>query len=72
MKKLVLSVLAAVVLTTFLTACGKFTCGICLEEKSGSKKQAEFFGEKVDCCSDCYKELKELKDSLEELENLLG
>lgn len=62
MKKLVAIVCLVLVMATMLTACGKFKCGLCGEEKSGKKHEEKVMGEKITYCDDCYKELKELGD----------
>lgn len=57
MKKVfALAVLAGLLLT--LTACGKkFTCDLCMQEKSGKQHTSESMGVKVTVCDDCYKEI---------------
>ena len=60
MKKFVLLVVLVAMLSTLLCACGKFTCDLCGEEKSGKKHKEEVLGEKVVICDDCYKGLEEL------------
>ena len=64
MKKLICIVLLVVVMATMLTACGKFTCDFCGEEKTGKKYERELLGQEVDICKDCYEELEELAGSL--------
>ena len=63
MKKLICVVLLVVVIATMLTACGKFKCDLCGEEKSGKKYERELFGQEIDICKDCYKDLEELADA---------
>jgi hypothetical protein len=64
MKKLICVLLVVVMMATLLTACGKFKCELCGEEKSGKKHEGEVLGEKVVYCDECYKELEELKGAL--------
>ena len=64
MKKLICVLLVVVMMATLLTACGKFKCELCGEEKSGKKYEGEVLGEKVVYCDECYKELQELKNAL--------
>ena len=64
MKKLISVLLLVSVLATLLTACGKFECDLCGEEKSGKKYERELLGESIDICKDCYEELEELADAL--------
>ena len=64
MKKLICVLLLVVVLASMLTACGKFTCDSCKEEKTGKKYKVEVMGEKAEICKDCNEKLEELKDAL--------
>lgn len=64
MKKLISILLLVVVLATMLTACGKFTCDMCGEEKSGKKHEESMLGESVVICDDCYKALEDLAGAL--------
>lgn len=61
MKKLIAMLLLAACLLLTLTACGKkFTCDLCLQEKSGKQHISESMGIKVTVCDDCYKQLNAL------------
>jgi len=64
MKKLISILLLVVVLATMLTACGKFTCDMCGEEKSGKKHEESMLGESIVICDDCYKALEDLAGAL--------
>lgn len=64
MKKIISLLLVVVALATMLTACGKFECEACGEEKSGKKHKVEVLDEEATICDECYEELQELKDSL--------
>ena len=64
MKKMFSVILLVIVATMMLTACGKFTCDACGEEKSGKKYKESVMGEEIEICKDCYKELEELADAL--------
>ena len=66
MKKIVLSIFTLVALTLTLTSCGKFTCDLCGDEKSGKKHEEEVLGESVVICDDCYEDLDDLGDALED------
>ncbi len=59
MKKF-LSIMCVVVAMFALTACGKFTCDLCGEEKSGSGKKITIMGETGTLCDDCYDVFKQL------------
>lgn len=60
MKRLISILLLVVVLATMLTACGKFTCDMCGEEKTGKKHEESMLGESIVICDDCYKALEDL------------
>ena len=64
MKRIICALLLVVVLATMLTACGKFECDMCGEEKSGKKYEEDFFGEEIVICKDCYEDLEELAGGL--------
>lgn len=64
MKKLISILLLVVVLATMLTACGKFTCDMCGEEKTGKKHEESMLGESIVICDDCYKALEDLAGAL--------
>ena len=64
MKKLIGVIALAAIVVSMLAACGKFTCDICGEEKSGKKHEEEVFGMEVVYCDDCYDALNDLADSL--------
>ena len=57
MKKIILAVLVVASLMATLTACGKFVCDTCGEEKSGKKHTQSLFGEEIVICDDCYEEI---------------
>lgn len=69
MRKKISLLLTIVSLTFLLTACGKFTCELCGQEKSGKSYTAEFMGEKVTVCQDCHDEIKELQKEMQDLFN---
>ena len=62
MKKLISILLLVVVLVTMLTACGKFKCDLCRDEKTGKKYETEVFGQEVEICKDCYEDLESIAD----------
>ncbi len=53
MKKII-AVISLLILILSLSACGKFTCNICQEEKSGQKHTQKILGNDVNICKDCY------------------
>lgn len=62
------SVLLLTVATVFsLTACGKFTCDLCNEEKSGSSYKTTFMGVEMTVCKDCKKEIDAAKKELNDM-----
>ena len=63
MKRLICVLMLVAIMATMLTACGKFKCDVCGEEKTGKKYERELLGEEIDICKDCYKELEELADA---------
>ncbi len=60
MKKRISILLLSSMLAMTLTACGKFTCDLCGEQKSGKSYESTVFGEEVVICDDCYQELQNL------------
>lgn len=57
MKKRIISVLLIAVTALSLTGCGKYTCALCGQEKSG--KSYKYEGETL--CKDCYNGIKALE-----------
>ncbi len=64
MKKKVLAMVLAMLTVLSLAGCGKFTCDLCSQEKSGKKHTETVMGQKMTICNDCYKGLEDLADSL--------
>ena len=60
MKKIVSLIGILAVVASLLTTCGKFTCDGCGEEKTGSKKTLEAYGQKLTLCNECYGTIKSL------------
>ena len=60
MKKTISTLLILTMLSILLTACGKFTCALCMDEKSGKRHESTVLGEELVICNDCYLELKNL------------
>lgn len=60
MRKKVSILVILTMLSMMLTACGKFTCDLCGEEKSGKKYESAMLGEEIVICDDCYQELQDL------------
>ena len=67
MKKLICLALLVVVVLSLFTACGKFTCDICQEEKSGEKHTKDVLGEEIVMCDDCYTAAEDAADALSDL-----
>ena len=67
MKKIILTAIAAVMLTASLTACGStFTCEMCGEEKTGKSYtfQSSATGEDMTICEDCYNLVKDVMNAV--------
>ena len=64
MKKKVIAALLATVTILSFAGCGKFTCDMCGEEKSGKKHEETILGETITICDDCYKDLEDLANLL--------
>ena len=64
MKKIIACAVMMLALVLTLASCGKFTCDLCEEEKTGKQYKYEVLGEEGICCEDCHEELEELKDAL--------
>lgn len=68
MKRIVslaLLVLIVAAVAFSVCSCGKVECALCKEEVSSmSAKKADFYGQEVTVCKDCYKELQELVGKL--------
>ena len=63
MKKF-FAIISIIAIAMSVTACSKFECDLCGDEKTGRKYETSFGAE---ICKDCYEELEELEDSLKEL-----
>ena len=61
MKRKVLLLLVIVIAMLNFTACGRFECDFCGEEKSGKAYAASVWGEEVTICKECKDEIKELQ-----------
>ena len=64
MKKKATALLLVIATALTLTACGKFTCDMCGQEKSGKSYTTEVLGEKITICKDCHDDIQELRDAL--------
>lgn len=60
MKKIVATILLVVSTMFILASCGKFTCDLCKEEKSGKKYEGSVLGKEVVYCEDCHEDLEAL------------
>lgn len=59
MKKKTTILFMAIVMSFTLVACGKFTCDLCGEEKSGKNYKTEVLGEEVVICKECHDEIQD-------------
>ena len=64
MKRLLGVVALTAVLAVLMTGCGKFRCGVCMEEKYGKRHKDED-GQGMIICAECYEELTNLAEMLE-------
>lgn len=70
MKKLISVVALLLVLATMLTACSKFKCALCKEEKGGKQYDHELAGGvKVVLCEDCH---EKVENGTQQLDDLVG
>lgn len=70
MKRLIAVVALVMVMAVMMTACGKFKCALCREEKFGIKHETTVLGQEIVYCSDCAESLDNLSDSLDSLTDL--
>lgn len=56
-RKMTLALVMIPVLSS-LTACGRSTCNLCGNEKSGRSHKTAVFGQEIMICNDCYSDLK--------------
>lgn len=59
MKRIFGLVCLLVLMVTVLTACGKFTCADCGQEKHGKSHVLNVAGEEFTLCNDCYNAYQE-------------
>ena len=64
MKKKIIAIMLTAATVLSLTACGKFTCDICGQEKSGKKHTESILGQELTICNDCYKTIEDAAKSL--------
>ena len=67
MKKIIALGCLTIVMATLLTACGKFTCDTCKQEKSGKKHTKDVLGEEIVMCDDCYDAYEKAADAVSDL-----
>lgn len=67
MRKKITVLLLTVATVLSLTACGKFTCDNCGEEKSGKSYKVKVASEEVTLCKDCKKEWDEFQKELKNM-----
>lgn len=68
MKRIITLTLASIMAAGLLASCGKFTCDICMEEKSGKKYETEMFGMTIVVCEDCYDLGEEIAEEIGDME----
>lgn len=64
MKKKIAALFLVTLAMVALTACGKFTCDLCGQEKGGKSHKTEILGQEAVLCDDCYTEMQELQNLL--------
>lgn len=59
MKKLICTILLIATMTLLLSACGKFTCDFCGQQKRGKRYEVSslFFGDGI-ACESCKNEIQ--------------
>ena len=60
MRRKISVLVTMIVMALIITACGKFVCDFCGEEKNGKSYESEVLGEEVVICQDCYDGIQEL------------
>ena len=62
MKKRYILLLAVFILAAMLllTACGKYTCDLCGQEKSSTKHTTNIYGHKMTICDECYETMNSI------------
>ena len=76
MKKQIVKVFGTLMVAAVLfsaTACSRTaTCDLCGETKKSKFHDATIEGEKLLLCDECYEEIEEIQEQLDELEDGLG
>lgn len=65
MKKKISVLLVAITAMLSLTACGKFTCDMCGQEKVGKNHKIEILGEEIIICDDCKSAMEDVGNALD-------
>lgn len=68
MKKSILAVITALLISSLFISCKRGTCDVCGEEKV--VQTVEILGQKAELCSSCKKEAKATEKALKALEGL--
>lgn len=60
MKQKIISIIALIVMTLMLCACGSktFRCAVCMKQVNHVPKQITVLGQDVEVCKSCYAQLK--------------
>ena len=66
MKRFALILLVAVMALS-LAACGKFKCDFCKKEKFGTINKSTVFGQDLQYCNACKKDLQDFSEDLKDL-----
>ena len=67
MKRKITLLLALATMVGALAGCGKFTCDICGQEKSGKSYKSEFLGQEIVMCQDCKDDFDAIQDGFEDI-----
>ena len=58
--RIIALILIVIMLAGLLVSCGaEFYCELCESNKTGRIRRFSLVGREFECCSDCYKDLKE-------------
>lgn len=60
MKKRFLMLIVTLLSALLLTGCGKFTCDLCGQERTGKKYKTEVLSHEVTICKECHDNIESL------------
>lgn len=69
MKKFICVLLLIATMASLLTACGKFTCDWCEQEKTGMQYKLTLEGKEMTVCKECK---DEVEDAIEAVADAVG